>query len=339
MRNLSIPIALLSLAFTCPDLRSQDSTQYVCPPCGCGECDKKHDEPGKCPACSMGMLRYGSFRNGGPARPSSDGKRIAFWSDRTGDRQLYLMNTDGSEQELLELPHGFLRTPTLSPDGMQLIYAYQAASAKAELFIFERETGKAERVTDNSKTSAMLGSSMPAWSPDGTRIAFASGVGKDSNERRANIFAMNADGSERVNLSAEVAGHHVEPAWSPDGDKLAFVVRVGSERDIYVMDLRSGEATQLRQGEVPNWSPNGKQLTFEITGEGQYHVGIMAADGSDMKQLTQGETMNIHPHWTRDGKSIIFASERDGLAEVWIMNADGSDQRRLTAQASAAAGN
>jgi Tol biopolymer transport system component len=161
----------------------------------------------------------------------------------------------------------------------------------------------------------------PAWSPDGTRIAFVAG---DPN---AEIYVMNADGSARKRLTNN-PGEDNFPAWSPDGSRIAFSSDVNGTRDIWVMAADGTGLTNLTHSAgtfdtEPGWSPDGSRIVFQRSGD----VWVMDADGSDpVRVMTDGLT----PSWSPDASKIAFASYRSGNLDIYVMKPDGSGVGRLT---------
>jgi len=167
----------------------------------------------------------------------------------------------------------------------------------------------------------------PAWSPDGTKIAFRTerdGAGIPYSN--AEIYVMNADGSNPTRLTNNPY-FDAEPSWSPDGTKIAFSTgRDGGIGEIYVMNADGSNPTRLTNNPfahetAPDWSPDGTKIAFQR--EGQIWV-MNAADGGGQKRLTTiGGT---HPSWSPDGTRIAFSAND----EIYVMNADGSNPTRLT---------
>jgi Tol biopolymer transport system component len=169
----------------------------------------------------------------------------------------------------------------------------------------------------------------PAFSPDGKKIAFLS-----ARDGRPQIFVMNADGSDPVNVSNNAAVSDFDPAWSPDGKTITFASDRDGDFDILVMDTdpNTDDATNLTNDasddEFPAFSPDGTKIAFESDRE----IFVMNADGSQPTNLSNSSLGDdLIPAWSPDGKKIVFASFRDGGGdETYVMNADGTGQTRLT---------
>jgi hypothetical protein len=158
----------------------------------------------------------------------------------------------------------------------------------------------------------------PAWSPDGSRIAFTRGEGADLG-----VHVMYADGTEPIRLAAGS-----EPAWSPDATRIAFV---GDDGDgIFVMDAGGSDVDRLTgPGEPdasPAWSPDGGRIAFTrwLNDPAVYSV---AADGSDLQELND---YGFDPAWSPDGGTIAFGRFiRLCQGALWLMDRGGGDPREL----------
>ena len=175
----------------------------------------------------------------------------------------------------------------------------------------------------------------PAWSPDGTKIAFSSK--RDGNSE---IYIMNADGSNQVRLT-DSPGEDLYPTWSPDGNKIIFTSDRDSNNEIYAIDTDGSDPTRLTfndtEDDYPDWSPDGKTIIFSSFGGEQAGIYIMNADGTDYRALLRGPLHN--PKWSRDGRFIAFDGEPGGnLYEVYFMDADGSEKELLTKHPAGAGG-
>ena len=198
-------------------------------------------------------------------------------------------------------------------------------------FYTEREgASDSEIYTMNSDGSAQVAltntdsESQPAWSPDGSKIAFRSV--RDGNTE---IYVMNADGSGEVNLT-NTSSQEANPAWSPDGSRIAFDSFRGGNHDIYVMNADgSGQVNITNDAafdEEPAWSPDGSRIAFTTDRDGNNEIYVMNADGSSFTNLSNNAAQDSTPAWSPDGSRIAF--RRNG--EVYVMNADSSNPVNLT---------
>jgi len=166
----------------------------------------------------------------------------------------------------------------------------------------------------------------PAWSPDGTHIAFTS-----RRTGKQYIYIMTKDGSDVFRLTDETS---FAPAWSPDGKRIAFVCVVDNIDQICVIDTDGSNRAQLTNGGVGalhiSWSPDGAHILFGCS-PAPVQICAMDADGSNQTRLTQGPGANFWPVWSPDGTQIAFVSNRHSINyEVFIMDADGSNATQLT---------
>jgi len=194
------------------------------------------------------------------------------------------------------------------------------------------------------------------WSPDGTQIAFESfrDEGKD-------IWIMEADGSNPVNLTGKLTSLESQtsfspegklititptsserhPSWSSDGTQIAFTSNRDGNPEIYVMDADGTNLVKLTNNAAidqgPDWSPDGTQIAFMSSREGDRDIYVMEADGTNPVKLTGGEGKNRDAAWSPDGTQFAFMSNREGLWQIWVMNRDGSNPTKLTQSAGGAA--
>src|SRR5207244_3679949 len=126
----------------------------------------------------------------------------------------------------------------------------------------------------------------PAWSPDGTKMAFVSNLGGNHD-----ISVMNADGTNPTQLTNDLAQDEA-PAWSPDGTRIAFTSNRGGNDEAYVMGADGSGQTRLTQtpgGDAgsPAWSPDGTKIAYTVAvGVTSRTIWVMNADGSHPVQVT-----------------------------------------------------
>lgn len=180
----------------------------------------------------------------------------------------------------------------------------------------------------------------PAWSPDGSSVAF-DGVADDGH---IHIFAVNADGTGLTQITSG-DGEEIDASWSPDGTRLAVETqRSPSEpTGIAIVDVATGDIRMITENPFdgddakPTWSPDGTRIAFARSRGEQKRpsaVFVMDADGSSLQRITPRGLNAYRPAWSPDGTQIIFntndTSERIQDAEIYIVASDGSGLRRLT---------
>jgi Tol biopolymer transport system component len=167
----------------------------------------------------------------------------------------------------------------------------------------------------------------PAWSPDGTRLAFSS--------RRTgtfDVYVMNADGSRTRRLTSGKE-HDSHPTWAPDGTRLAFerngdvfVVRADGSGAHRISDVTAEESE-------PRWSPDGAWIAYvrRTPGTAARELWLMRADGTGRRQVTRQNATVVSPAWSPDSSRIVFSSNReDGVYELFTIGADGKGLRSVS---------
>lgn len=240
---------------------------------------------------------------------SADAGLIAF----SANDQIYTMKADGSAVTLLtdNAPNVMYRYPTFSPDGGSIAFTRYDGNDHA-LYIMDVDGRNWRRLT---ATSSGVGE--PAWSPDGSKIAYLRG------------YDTTYGGLANVS---------------------------GCGPNIYVIDIFSRKGRSLTQGAGgvdPTWSPDGTRIAFSSSRSGNYEIYVMNADGSDVKQLTYTPWAEAEPAWSPDGKLIAYTSNltsvslvcgfmstgrpgdppSDERTSIYVMTPDGTQRTELSTTA------
>ena len=269
---------------------------------------------------------------------SPDGSKVAFASDRTGDWEIYVVETDGTGLTRVTFDRGNDARPVWSPDGSKIAFESDRDD-NWEIYVANADGTNPTRLTDDPGADRN-----PVWSPDGSQIAFDSD--RDDN---TDVYTVNAeDGSEltRITMHDAVDDH---PTWSPDGTRIAFRSWRDDDSEIYAvnldmtdLDMTDLDMTDLDMTDLarltsslgsdrrPSWSPDGARILFSSTRDDNEEIYVMNADGSEATRLTENTVADHSPRWSADGSRVVFVSRRDGYDQVYEMNPDGSAPRRIT---------
>ena len=185
----------------------------------------------------------------------------------------------------------------------------------SDIYVMDGDGGNQRRVTLHPARD-----SLPAWSPDGKKIAFVSNR-NNANKDHTQIWVIDADGKNPIRLTDGLVDTY--PDWSPDGAKIAYDAHPAG---ITVMDADGKDKRLLTRGVHPSWSPDGKRIAFISTVGVINHVFVMDADGGNRTQLTHDFVRKRLPSWSHDGKHIAYVGDN----VIWVVDSDGENPRQLT---------
>jgi hypothetical protein len=196
-----------------------------------------------------------------------------------------------------------------SPDGTKFVHAEQGCGASYcdpdKIRYQGFPSGPSADVTAHDDLE-------PAWSPDGTRIAFVTFRhdprqlnfgGPPGPAGSTELYVSNTDGTGQLRLTNSPGSE-----GGPTGTGV---------------DDNDGES-------LPSWSPDGTKIAVASNRDGNWEIYVVNADGSGSQRLTNNPATDLRPRWSPDGTKIAFQTDRDGNQEIYAMNPDGSGQTNLT---------
>ena len=215
---------------------------------------------------------------------------------------IYVMNVDGTSQtRLTASPDLSARYGAWSPDGRQVVFTRgelkEGNTPESALYLMNADGSGARQLTD------MPGQEyLPAWSPDGKRIAFVSMVG-----HKQAIYVINADGTNWQQLT-DTAAAAFGPAFSPDGTRIVYTSNASGTDQLYIMTVDGRNPRQVTSKGTHNWgavwSPDGTQIAFTSSGDTSLDISVINADGSGEKRLTDTPDDDYAPTWSSSGVSV-----------------------------------
>jgi len=245
---------------------------------------------------------------------SPDGTKIAFTSNQSNDFEVWTMNEDGSNRIKLTAMTGWDGLPRWSPDGSKITFAGERHDAGGftsyEIFIMNSDGSDVKQLTDSEQWGPHMDedepirwNSCPTFSPDGTKILFASNRGGDFV--RPILYTMNLDGSDQKKFGLFVDVDGTDPDWSPVTNKIVFCRGTAAKAEIWVMDGNSPFplltarkiSDNIDNNSNPVWSPDGKQIAFVSDTYSNDDIFIMDADGTNIRRVTYDKANDRHPSW------------------------------------------
>lgn len=266
--------------------------------------------------------------------------KLAFSSDRDGGRMqgpvaardisnIYTSDYDGFNPTRRTATRSLDITPVLSPDGRYVAYTSYRYGYQE---IIVQSLTEIKPLLTPARGSFDRQNYLPAWSPDGSKIAFT--TNRDGNHE---IYTMNRDGSDLRRLTNHPMVD-VTPTWSPTGTQIAFTSdRTGSPQ-IYIVNA-DGTNPQRISAEShcdrPTWSPAPfNEIAYTCRGGGGYQIMLFDFATRSSTPITDGIGSNESPAFAPNGRHLAFVSDRTGRQQIYTIHRDGTGLRQITREGS-----
>lgn len=234
-----------------------------------------------------------------------------------------------------------------SPDGSSL--AFDAIRDRdRELYVIDIDSRMVRHYSFNRAEDFQ-----PVWSPNGRRLLFFRGRGRDlklpRRDQEFDIYMIDTKTRRETRLTT-FHGYEGDPAWAPDGKGIVFTSNYLTRNenfDIFSKGLEDRAVTRLTNNPAPDvapkYSPDGKRILFVSRRDGYDQIYVMNADGSNQRRVLKSGNIEFQPDWSPDGTRIVFTSQRHvklkpgqtpryipDEMDIYSANADGRGVVRLT---------
>jgi hypothetical protein len=255
--------------------------------------------------------------------------RILFVSDADGDREIYIMETDGTSRFRLTNNQFNDHSPTLSPDGSQIAFVSDRTGS-AEIFVMDANGTNVVQLTFNNS-----GDYAPSWAPDGFQIAFVSD--RDNGWEQSQIYLMNSDGSQQQRITHNEHNNSY-PRWSANGQTIIFSQELNfQEYQTAFVDLNDNGVEQVLdlginsdlEGVVESHDGSmfagGKELE-----NGDQEIQILSKDGTLIESFPIRVNLPSSFGWTYNSEFIIFGGYLNGQRNIFALELATGDVFPLT---------
>lgn len=168
----------------------------------------------------------------------------------------------------------------------------------------------------------------PAWSPDGTKVAYVS-----FEQKKPVIYVQNLVTRQRTVIANE-RGSNSAPAWSPDGSRIAVALSKTGNTQIYIGSSSGGGLRRLSNSSgidtEPQFSADGQSIYFTSDRSGGPQIYRMSVNGGDAQRVTFNGSYNISPRISSDGKSLAYISRRNGNFQLYVLDLASGQEQRLS---------
>lgn len=213
---------------------------------------------------------------------------LFYTSYRSGFPWIYSHNlTDGTRRPFAKFA-GLNTGGVISPDGTRVAMILSKAGSP-DLWVANIDGSNLRQLTKTREDE-----SSPCWSPDGTKICYAS----RPNERRG-LYIISANGGTPTRLNTGGEPNPSEPDWSPDGKNIVFTSQPRAGFNICVVPVQGGSVQALVSGEDPSWAPNSRTVIFTRRNGNKRTLSLLDVPTRRVKDTAQISGSRSQPSWAK----------------------------------------
>lgn len=239
-------------------------------------------------------------------------------------KRLALMDYDGANARFLTSSDALVLSPTVSPDGRNVLYtSYASGFPRAHLIDLVNLRQRSLEQQDGAMSFA------PRFSPDGGRVVYSLTRGGNTD-----LYELTL-GSGKTRRLTQTPAIETSPSFSPDGSKIVFESDRSGGQQLYIMDRNGQNVQRISFGEgrygTPVWSPRGDMIAFTKQLKRRFHIGVMRIDGSEERLLTSS-FLDEAPSWSPNGRVLMFTRETSGArgsAKLYSVDISGRNLRTV----------
>jgi Tol biopolymer transport system component len=251
--------------------------------------------------------------------------KIVFTSNRDGNNEIYMINTDGSNLIRLTKTLASDSYPSISANGQTIVFLTDR-DGSPEIYSMNNTGGALWRLTNNA-----VNEEYPCVSSDGSKVVYSANVGGNKH-----LYVMSCNNSSASVQVTNVAFDDTMPVFSPDGTKIAFVSNRTGVNKIWICDYDGGHVTQLSTGATPDifptWAPDGTAVLFERDAgysNREFYRHTVNVPGTDI-QITSDGISKMQPWYSPDGQKIVYSAIANAPNyQLFLANANGTSATQI----------
>lgn len=248
--------------------------------------------------------------------------RITFISDKSGHKEVYVVDYDGYNIRQLTRDRSIALLPRWSHDSKKIVYT-SYKRRRPYLYTLDVVKGGSPRRLIEANYTNMGGN----WSPEGRYLALSM-----SKKGNSDVYIYDERKNELRQLTKSWS-IETSASWMSNGREILYTSDRSGKPQVYIIDVDGVNNRRLthegRYNDSAVCSPNGDRIAYISLENDKFNIYTMRFDGSDRTRLTYNESSNENPSWSPDGNYIVYTSVRGSKKGIYIMRADGEYEKLL----------